>query len=51
MHTFTRQQRQGGPKYQSRTLIGNWNEELTAYAENMKAFIEQKRNGTLKLDK
>jgi hypothetical protein len=51
MHTFTKQQRQGGPKYQSRTLIGNWSEELDQYASTMKSFLEQRRAGTLKTDR
>jgi hypothetical protein len=50
MHTFTKQQRQGGQRYQSKTLIGNWSEELDQYAANMKAFLESRRAGTLKTD-
>jgi hypothetical protein len=50
MHIFTKQQRQGGPRFQSRTLVGNWSEELDQYAANMKAFLEQRRVGTLKTD-
>jgi hypothetical protein len=50
MHIFTKQQRQGGPRFQSRTLVGNWSEELDQYAANMKASLEQRRAGTLKTD-
>lgn len=31
-------------------IPGNWSEELDQYAANMKAFLEQKRAGTLKTD-
>jgi hypothetical protein len=50
MHTFTKQQRQGGARYQPRTLVGNWSEELSQYAANMHAFLESKRAGTLQMD-
>lgn len=50
MHTFTKQQRQGGPKYQSRTLVGNWSEELENYASNMRTFLASRAAGTTKTD-
>lgn len=50
MHCFTKQQRQGGPRYQSRTLIGNWSEEADQFAEQMQTYLEQKRAGTLQTD-
>jgi hypothetical protein len=50
MHSFTKQQREGGGRYQSRTLVGNWSEELSAYAHNMDAFLDARRGGTLRTD-
>jgi hypothetical protein len=51
MHTFTKQQRQGGGKYAARTLMGNWSEEVDLQAASLKQFIQKRETGSLKLDR
>eukprot|EP00879_Flechtneria_rotunda_P021613 GHRR01022780.1.p1 GENE.GHRR01022780.1~~GHRR01022780.1.p1 ORF type:complete len:394 (+),score=136.20 GHRR01022780.1:107-1288(+) len=51
MHTFTKQQRQGGAKYQPRTLVGNWSEEVNLQRSALQEFLQQKQAGALKVDR
>lgn len=51
MHTFTKQQRQGGVKYASRTLVGNWSEDLDLQAASLTQFLQKKETGALKVDR
>ncbi|WIA11012.1 hypothetical protein OEZ85_011166 [Tetradesmus obliquus] len=51
MHTFTKQQRQGGGKYAARTLIGNWSEDVDLQAASLKQFMQKREAGSLKLDR
>jgi hypothetical protein len=51
MHTFTKQQRQGGGKYAARTLIGNWSEDVDLQAASLKQFMQKRETGSLKLDR
>jgi hypothetical protein len=51
MQQYTRQQREGGVRYGTRTLVGNWNEELEAHSTTLKNFVSKQETGTLKLDR
>lgn len=44
---FTPQQLTGGPKYQHRTRIGNWSEDLELEEIRLKDYMKKKETGTL----
>jgi len=44
---FTPQQLTGGPRFQHRTRIGNWNEDLELEEIKMKDFLKKKEMGSL----
>eukprot|EP00878_Enallax_costatus_P043536 GHUV01051552.1.p1 GENE.GHUV01051552.1~~GHUV01051552.1.p1 ORF type:complete len:182 (+),score=32.28 GHUV01051552.1:140-685(+) len=48
MHTFTRQQRQGGVRYAPRTLVGNYFEDVELQSAALEEFLQRKATGTLK---
>lgn len=48
MHTFTRQQRQGGVRYAAGTLVGNYFEDVELQSAGLKDFMQRKATGTLK---
>ena len=46
---FTAQQLSGGPRYGSKTRIGNWNEEISLSHDSIATFENTKIQGTLSL--
>merc|ERR1712086_842141 len=46
---FTPQQRQGGPAYQHKCLIGNWSEDQEAEEHVFKDYMKKKDTNTLKV--
>jgi len=46
---FTPQQRQGGPAYGRKTLVGNWSEDLDAEEYEFKDYMRKKDTNTLKV--
>jgi len=46
---FTPQQRQGGPSYMRKTLVGNWSEDLDAEEHAFKDYMRKKDTNTLKV--
>lgn len=46
---FTPQQRQGGPSYGRKCLVGNWSEDLEAEEHAFKDYMQKKDGNTLKV--
>merc|ERR1711871_1886459 len=46
---FTPQQRQGGPAYNRKCLVGNWSEDLDAEEHEFKDYMRKKDTNTLKV--
>jgi Ca2+-binding EF-hand superfamily protein len=44
---FTTQQTQGGPRYSSKVLIGNWNEDVELEQVRFKDFLKKRETGSL----
>ena len=49
--TYTKQQRQGGSRYGTGTLIGNWNEDVELQGSELKDFLTRQSNGMLRTER
>ncbi|OMJ78708.1 hypothetical protein SteCoe_21428 [Stentor coeruleus] len=47
---FTNQQTQGGPRYSSKVLIGNWNEDVELEQVRFKDFLNKRETGSLSIN-
>lgn len=48
---YTTQQLQGGPKYSTKTRIGNWNEDLELQRIQENNYRQKKQDGSLPFSK